>query len=62
MIKEIGDVCWYITNIAVIQDLNFESIFDLTRQFENDLELFKSIEQYSGNIKKYYREIQLSLL
>ena len=56
LIKEIGDVCWYATNISVILDLDLNKVFNLGGNFYEKLNSTKSIVAYSENIKKYYRD------
>lgn len=55
LVKELGDVCWYITNIAVIENLDLEEIFTMRTNL-SDLIGGKTITAYCGNIKKYYRD------
>jgi NTP pyrophosphatase (non-canonical NTP hydrolase) len=55
VIKEVGDVCWYVTSISEILDLDLESVFKSKESIE-DLKKYKNITLYSGNIKKFYRD------
>ena len=55
VIKEVGDVCWYVTSIAEILDLDLDNIFK-TKQNIEELKKYKNITLYSGNIKKFYRD------
>lgn len=53
LIKEIGDVFWYITSISEVLNLNLEEIFNLESEtFISD----KNIYTYCGNVKKFYRD------
>lgn len=55
LVKEMGDVCWYVTSLAMLQDLSLEEIFHCKAPLE-DLYMHKTINAFSGYIKKYYRD------
>jgi len=59
LIKEVGDVCWYVTNIVVLENLDIEKVFaPINKNPDGYSKYFntKSIERYAGNIKKLYRD------
>jgi NTP pyrophosphatase (non-canonical NTP hydrolase) len=51
--KEIGDVCWYMTACANILNLDLHKIFDVKRDVESK---HVSLASLSEKIKKYYRD------
>lgn len=58
VLKEVGDVLWYSTEICNVLDLDYEKFiskisFDAKRDKNEDI---PTIEAYAGKIKKFYRD------